>query len=62
MVISVISALFAPPDAMSMLILAGPLLVMYEGAIWVVHWLGVKKTVNTTDVEPIDPLVGKSKP
>jgi sec-independent protein translocase protein TatC len=60
-VITVIAALFAPPDAMSMLILAGPLIVMYEGAIWVVQWMGIKRTVNVPE-EPADPLVGKSRP
>ncbi|HAR44434.1 MAG TPA: twin-arginine translocase subunit TatC [Bdellovibrionales bacterium] len=41
--ITVIAALFAPPDAVSMLILGIPLVLMYEGAIWVVHWLGMRR-------------------
>lgn len=45
-VISVIAALFAPPDAISMLILLGPLVLMYEGAILVVHWIGLKRAAR----------------
>ena len=41
--ISIVAALFAPPDAVSMLILGGPLVLMYEGSIWVVQWLGVRE-------------------
>lgn len=42
-IISVVAALFAPPDAVSMLILAIPLIFLYEGSIWVVHWMGLKR-------------------
>lgn len=38
--IAVISALFAPPDAVSMLILGVPLVFLYEMSIWVVCWMG----------------------
>jgi len=41
--ITILAALFAPPDAVSMLILGIPLVFMYEGAIWVVHWLGIRR-------------------
>ena len=41
--ITVMSALFAPPDAVSMLVLMGPLLVMYEGSIHVVRWFGKRR-------------------
>ncbi len=37
--ITVASALFAPPDAMSMLLLMAPLIILYELAIVVVAWL-----------------------
>lgn len=43
--ISVISALFAPPDAVSMLLLGAPLVLLYEAAIWVVQWLGTRRQV-----------------
>ncbi|MBI4925234.1 MAG: twin-arginine translocase subunit TatC [Bdellovibrio sp.] len=41
--IAVISALFAPPDAVSMLILGGPLYLLYEIAIVIVDWQGRRK-------------------
>lgn len=41
--ITVLSALFAPPDAISMLVLMAPLTLMYEGSIFVVQWLGKRK-------------------
>lgn len=40
--ISVMSALFAPPDAISMIILGAPLVLLYEGSIWAVHWMGTR--------------------
>lgn len=63
-IISIIAALFAPPDAMSMLLLGIPLVLMYEGSIWVVQWLGVRRSRAPTDLVPKDedPLRGKSKP
>ena len=60
--ISVISALFAPPDAISMLILAAPLVLMYEGSIWVVQWLGVRRTRLRDEEAAANPLEGKSRP
>lgn len=41
--ITVVSALFAPPDAVSMLILMAPLILMYEGSIYVVRFLGARR-------------------
>lgn len=41
--ITVISALFAPPDAVSMLILGVPLVLLYEGSIWVVRWINLRR-------------------
>lgn len=58
--ISVVSALFAPPDAVSMLILAAPLILMYEGAIWVVKWLGVRRAPTPEETRP-HPFEGKSR-
>ena len=57
-VIAVISALFAPPDAVSMLILGAPLVLMYEGSVWAVHWLGVKRATRAhmrPEAEPEQP-------
>jgi sec-independent protein translocase protein TatC len=60
--ISVIAAIFAPPDAVSMLILGGPLVLMYEGSIWVVQWLGTKRhEPKASEAEPVDPLRGRSR-
>lgn len=60
--ISIVAALFAPPDAVSMLILGGPLVLMYEGSIWVVQWLGVRKPPPPEDQEPeVNPLEGRSR-
>jgi sec-independent protein translocase protein TatC len=45
--ITVASALFAPPDAMSMLILMAPLILLYEAAILIVSWMQKgQKTVS----------------
>ena len=62
LVIAVISAVFAPPDAVSMLILGVPLVFMYEGSIWVVQWFGVRRQQqmkSDNDDEPRNPLEGK---
>ena len=61
--ITVISALFAPPDAISMLILGIPLILMYEAAIWVVHLIGLRrKKQNPVAPEvPPHPWEGKSR-
>lgn len=61
LVITVLSALFAPPDAVSMLLLGVPLVLLYEGAIWVVQALGVRRQVDVRDIEPKSPLEGRSR-
>ncbi len=47
--ITVLSALFAPPDAVSMLLLGVPLVFLYEIAIWVVHGFGKRKSKASVD-------------
>jgi len=62
--ITVMAALFAPPDAISMLLLGAPLILMYEGAIWVVHWMGVKRKVASSEEQAsahYDPFRGESR-
>jgi sec-independent protein translocase protein TatC len=62
--ITVVAALFAPPDAVSMLILGAPLILMYEAAIWVVNWLGVRRSpesVAVDDGRPPNPFEGRSR-
>jgi len=54
--ITLASALFAPPDAVSMLILMAPLVLMYEASIWVVAMIGAKRQKE----EEKNSLVGKS--
>ncbi len=69
-VITILSAMFAPPDAVSMLILGIPLVFMYEGAIWAVHWLGrsrnrsgaIGPSSSSVDEPPRNPLEGRSRP
>lgn len=46
LIITVASALFAPPDAISMLILMAPLALMYEGAILVVAWISRRRALD----------------
>lgn len=58
--ITVVSALFAPPDAISMLILMAPLILMYEGSIHVVRIFGKRPEQGVADVEE-NPLHGGSK-
>lgn len=62
MVITILAAMFAPPDAISMLILGIPLVLLYEAAIWVVHWMGVRRSlVPSGTVETPNPLEGRSR-
>jgi sec-independent protein translocase protein TatC len=58
--ITIASALFAPPDAMSMLILMAPLILLYEGSILVVQAMGRKRSVPSVEPVEKDPLKGKS--
>jgi sec-independent protein translocase protein TatC len=59
--ITVLSAVFAPPDAVSMLLLGVPLILLYEVSIWVVAWIGSRRPVKAPE-QPENPLVGRSKP
>jgi sec-independent protein translocase protein TatC len=49
LLITIVSALVAPPDAMSMIMLGAPLYLLYECSIWVVQYMGLKR--KKTDVE-----------
>ncbi len=61
--ITIVSAMFAPPDAVSMLILMGPLVVLFELSIFVVAWFGAKR-IETAAAEAArtseGPIIGKS--
>ncbi len=41
--ITVVSALFAPPDVLSMLMMMAPLYLFFEGAVQVIYWMEKKK-------------------
>ncbi|MDR3608052.1 MAG: twin-arginine translocase subunit TatC [Oligoflexia bacterium] len=60
--ITAASALFAPPDAVSMLILAAPLILLFEGSIFVVQWLGVRKRPEADQASAPHPWSGQSRP
>lgn len=68
--ITIVSALVAPPDAISMILLGAPLVLLYEGSIWVVQWLGVRRkaqeaaagVVPAPAEAPAHPWEGQSKP
>jgi sec-independent protein translocase protein TatC len=49
--ITVVAAVFAPPDAISMLILGIPLVLMYEASIWVVQWMGGRRARERAEQE-----------
>ncbi len=44
--ITVLAAFIAPPDAISMLLLMAPMILMYEGAILVIAWMGRGKRLD----------------
>jgi sec-independent protein translocase protein TatC len=47
--IFVIAAVLTPPDLVSQLLLAGPLLAMYEGSIWMAKFCGKKPQEETNE-------------
>jgi sec-independent protein translocase protein TatC len=63
--ITLVSAFVAPPDAVSMLLLMAPLILMYEGATLVIAILEKRRSgpASATPVTepPYDPFVGKSR-
>jgi sec-independent protein translocase protein TatC len=66
--ITVAAAIFAPPDALSMIILGLPLILLYELSILVVQWLGIRRAARFEEEARIaaeaekNALVGKSNP
>lgn len=58
--ISAVSALVAPPDAMSMILLAVPLILMFEGSIRIIQWLEfrrAKAALNDLPTELREPRI-----
>ncbi len=44
--IFILSAILTPPDVVSQFMMAGPLLILYEISVWIVHFFGKKKSVE----------------
>jgi sec-independent protein translocase protein TatC len=67
-IITIAAALFAPPDAVSMIMLGTPLILLYEASIWVVQWMGLRRAARFVEAEKAtaeaeqNALVGKSRP
>ena len=63
--ITLVSAFIAPPDAVSMLLLMGPLIIMYEGARIVIGIFERRRAKeegpSAKTEEPYDPFQGQSK-
>lgn len=57
--ITIASALFAPPDAMSMLLLMAPLIVLYELAILVVAW--IQRGRGLSEASEVNELAAQEK-
>lgn len=64
--ISVVAALFAPPDAMSMVLLGLPLVVLYELSILVIARMAKRRALDSAvpvaSAPQYDPFQGRSKP
>jgi sec-independent protein translocase protein TatC len=51
-VIFIIAAAVTPgPDVFSQLMMAGPLLILYEASVWIVHFFGKKEKVEEDSKE-----------
>ena len=59
LIIFVAAALLTPPDLVSQVLLAGPLILMYEGSIWMARFLGKKEKEKKEGEEGMSPE-GKS--
>jgi sec-independent protein translocase protein TatC len=51
LIIFVVAALLTPPDLVSQLLLAGPLIAMYEGSIWMAKIFGRKQKKDEDQAE-----------
>lgn len=50
----IVGAILTPPDVITQLMMAGPLIVLYEISIWVAYFFGKKKKVLDDDEEEKD--------
>ena len=54
LIIFVVAAALTPgPDIFSQLMMAGPLLVLYEASIWIAHFFGPKETSEAVEEEKL---------
>ncbi len=51
LLIFVVSAILTPPDVVSQLMMAAPLLILYEVSVWIVHFFGRKPIVEEMEEE-----------
>ena len=54
----VASMILTPPDPLSMLMMAGPLILLYEGSIWVSYLVLIKRRKNESDDDIPEPTKG----
>jgi sec-independent protein translocase protein TatC len=50
----IIAAVLTPPDVLSQMSLAVPLLLLYEGSVWSVRWVEGKAKAQTTAAKPAE--------
>jgi sec-independent protein translocase protein TatC len=56
--IFVAAAVLTPPDLVSQILLAGPLIAMYEGSIWIAKLFGRKEKQEEKEEDPSAPAEG----
>lgn len=49
-ILAVVAAVMSPPDAMSMIMMWVPLMILYESSIWVIHFLVKKREASNLPV------------
>lgn len=58
-VIFIVAAMLTPgPDVFSQLLMAGPLLILYEASVWIVHFFGRKEAASEPSEEEQPSSVG----
>jgi sec-independent protein translocase protein TatC len=50
----IIAAVLTPPDVLSQMSLAVPLLLLYEGSVWSVRWVERKAKAQTAAAKPAE--------
>ncbi|SMC19979.1 Sec-independent protein translocase TatC [Desulfacinum hydrothermale DSM 13146] len=48
LLIFVVAAFFTPPDVFTQILMAGPLLILYEMSVWIAHFFGKKEEADDT--------------